>query len=84
MRRVLESEMFAAAMTVRLEGIKKPYRPKDSDEVRCEVHGVVTTWGALNPIQRLAVEDGLDTADDLPCLLLPCLAASKREKQYGV
>ena len=58
-------------MSVKLVGQKKPYTPKDTDEVRCESHGTVTTWGALDAIQRLAVEESLDTTDDLPCLLLP-------------
>jgi hypothetical protein len=42
----------------------------DSSPVECEVHGVKTTWGALNPIQQLAVEGGLDTTPDLTCLLV--------------
>ena len=46
-------------------------RVEDWMEVRCDTHGVVTTWGALDPIQQLAVEEGIDTADDLPCLLAP-------------
>ena len=58
-------------MAIKLEGVKKPYEPKDTDEVRCETHGVVTTWGALDPIQRVACEEGLDTTQDLPCLLAP-------------
>jgi hypothetical protein len=58
-------------MTVRLEGRRKLYAPKDTDEVRCEAHGVVTTWGQLSAIQRLALEEGIDTADDLPCILDP-------------
>lgn len=58
-------------MTVKLEGQKKPYHPKQDDEVKCHVHNFVTTWGALNSIQQLAVEEGLDTTEDLPCLLLP-------------
>lgn len=58
-------------MPVKLEGYKKPYHPKEADEVKCEIHGVVTTWGALDPIQRLACEESLDTTPDLPCLLLP-------------
>lgn len=57
-------------MSVKLEG-GRSYSPKDGDEVRCEEHGVVTTWGALTAIQQLAVEDGLDTTSDLPCLLSP-------------
>lgn len=56
---------------MKLVGQKRNYRPKDADEVKCIYHGVVTTWGALGPIQRLALEEGLDTADDLPCLLDP-------------
>lgn len=58
-------------MTVKLEGKRKPYHPKPDDEVKCEVHGTVTTWGALDPIQQLAVEAGLDTVADMPCLLAP-------------
>lgn len=58
-------------MTVKLEGQKKPYHPKDADEVVCHTHNFKTTWGALNPIQKLALEEGLDTTDDLPCLLSP-------------
>ena len=58
-------------MPIKLEGIKKPYRPKDTDEVRCETHGVVTTWGALDQFQRMACEEGLDTIEELPCLLAP-------------
>jgi hypothetical protein len=58
-------------MTVKLLGVKKPYAPKGSDEIRCESHGLVTTWGALDEIQRLAVAEGLDTTEDLPCLLAP-------------
>lgn len=45
--------------------------PEDFMEVRCEKHGIVTTWGALSPIQRLSVEEGIDTTDDLECLLAP-------------
>ncbi len=58
-------------MAVKLEGQRKTYDPKDTDEVRCEVHGLVTTRGALDAIQRLAVEEGLDTTPDLACLLAP-------------
>lgn len=58
-------------MSVKLEGVDDPYEPKDSDEVRCEIHGVVTTWGALTPIQQLAVKEGIDTIESLPCMLLP-------------
>ncbi len=43
----------------------------DSTEIRCEVHGIVTRWGALDGIQRLAVEEGIDVSDELPCLLSP-------------
>lgn len=57
-------------MSVKLEGRKKRYDPKDTDEMRCEMHGIVTTWGALNAIQKLAVEEGIDTRPELPCLLV--------------
>jgi len=43
--------------------------PKDTDDVVCKTHGVKTTWGVLDPIQRLAVENGIDTVLELPCLL---------------
>lgn len=56
-------------MSIKLVGQKKPYAPKDSDEVKCDAHGVVTTWGALDSLQRLAVEEGLDTLDDMVCIL---------------
>lgn len=58
-------------MTIKLVGLKRRYKPKDSDKVECEVHGVVTTWGALNEIQRMALEEGLDTTADSRCLLTP-------------
>lgn len=52
-----------------IDGTK--YEPKDSDKVECPDHGVVTTWGALDPIQQLAVAEGLDTTSDLRCIMLP-------------
>jgi len=58
-------------MAVKLKGLKIPYHPKDSDEIVCETHGVTTTWGALTPIQRLAIEEGIDTTNDLPCVFSP-------------
>lgn len=58
-------------MTVKLVGRRKKYEPKDTDEVKCEVHGIVTTWGDLDHLQRLAVEEGLDTVADSECLLAP-------------
>ena len=60
---------------MKLEGRKGNYKPKDTDVVECHTHGakrasgVKTTWGALNEIQRLAVEEGIDVLPDLPCLL---------------
>lgn len=69
---------------IKLEGIKKPYHPKDSDEVRCDSHGVVTTWGALSSIQRLALESGIDTADHLPCLLAPEIVTGSVGRQGGM
>lgn len=67
-------------MSVKLEGIKKRYAPKDSDEVKCDVHGTVTTWGELDSIQQLAVEEGLDTVAGVPCLLLPRRKAEEKGK----
>lgn len=64
-------------MGVKLEGLKRRYNPKPGDEVVCHVHGIVTTWGALNHIQQLAVAEGLDTTSDLPCLLTSREAAGK-------
>lgn len=58
-------------MSVKLEGFDKPYRPKDDDVVECHEHGVKTTWGALTPIQQLALEEGLDTVAEAPCIFLP-------------
>ena len=47
------------------------YTPKDSDEVKCEAHGVVTTWGALDGIQQLAVLENICTVPECECLLTP-------------
>jgi hypothetical protein len=58
-------------MKLKLEGEKKLYTPKDTDEVKCETHGVVTTWGDLDPIQQLAFAEGIDTVETSRCLLLP-------------
>lgn len=55
---------------MKVEGRAEPFEPKDSDIISCEVHGVVTTWGKLDPIQRLAVEEGIDTVPELTCLLV--------------
>ena len=41
----------------------------ESSSVDCEVHGIHTTWGALDPIQQLAIESGLDTMPEMPCIL---------------
>jgi hypothetical protein len=51
----------------------------DSTKVDCDVHDVHTTWGALDPIQQLAVENGLDTLSDLPCLMSPRSVDAKEE-----
>jgi len=59
-----------SGMKLKLED-GKTLKPEDWMEVRCEVHSLVTTWGALDPIQQLAVEAGLDTFPELPCLLAP-------------
>lgn len=49
----------------------KTIKVTNSSKVECEIHGVVTTWGALDPIQQLAVESRLDTQAENRCLLLP-------------
>ena len=54
-----------------LEGGKRYVPKEDSDEVRCDLHGTVTTYGALDPIQRLALSEGLDSTADMTCLLAP-------------
>jgi len=64
-------------MTVKLEG-GKDYHPKDTDPVHCELHNLTVSWGDLDAIQQLAVEEGLDTIETLPCLLLP--TSSIKEK----
>lgn len=56
-------------MKIKLTGIRKMYSPKNSDEVKCETHGTITTWGELDAIQQLALTEGLDTLPELPCLL---------------
>ena len=66
-------------MAVKLEGIRKPYEPKNIDEIRCDIHGFVTTWGAMGPLQRLAFESGLDVAEDAVCLLaLDCTTLERK------
>lgn len=57
-------------MQLKLENGKR-YTPKDSDKVECHEHGFVTTWGALDPFQQLAVSEGLDTVPESRCLLRP-------------
>lgn len=54
--------------TITLEGGKK-YEPKPDDPVHCAEHGVTVRWGDLDPIQQLAVAEGLDI--DGRCILLP-------------
>jgi hypothetical protein len=54
----------------RLENGKR-HAPKNTDEVKCLEHGITTTWGALDPIQQLALEEGLDTLPKSECLLKP-------------
>lgn len=68
--------MTAGETALKLEGIATmirfadgtKYTPKDTDEVRCEEHGVITTWGKLDSIQKLAISEGLDAVDR--CILL--------------
>lgn len=43
--------------------------PKDTDPVHCDTHDLTVHWGDLDAIQQLAVEEGLDTVEDLPCIL---------------
>jgi len=57
-------------MTIKVEGGKR-YTPKDTDEVKCLEHNFTTTWGALDPIQQLAVQEGIDTLPDSECILKP-------------
>ncbi|MDR5726271.1 MAG: hypothetical protein RB191_02260 [Terriglobia bacterium] len=47
------------------------FTPSDHSVVECEVHNVKTTYGALDPMQRLALSEGLDTKEGMPCLLAP-------------
>lgn len=63
--------------SVKLENGKR-HRMKPNDEITCHTHGIVTTWGALDPIQQLAFLEGLDVVEDAPCLLRPS-AAGKEE-----
>jgi hypothetical protein len=64
-------------LTFGMEGgmlnIDTPAR-NEKEEVRCKVHGTVTTWGALNWIQRLAVDEGLDTEVGHRCVMSPEIA----------
>lgn len=55
---------------LRMEG-GSLFEPNDSTEVRCNEHGIVTTWGSLDPIQQLAVMEGLDVLAGELCLLAP-------------
>jgi len=48
-----------------------PVHVTDKSEIVCGFHGTKTTWGALDDIQKLAVEENLCSSKDLPCLLLP-------------
>lgn len=52
------------------------FEPTDDTPITCKTHGITVKWGDLDGIQQLAVEDGIDTLDDMPCLLDP----SRREK----
>ena len=44
--------------------------PTDDMEVKCQTHGIVTTYGNLDAIQRLALSEGIDTTEDLPCIFV--------------
>jgi hypothetical protein len=45
--------------------------PKPETEIACEIHNLKVKWGELDPYQQLAVEEGLDTKAECPCLLTP-------------
>jgi hypothetical protein len=64
--------------TVKLENGKR-YKVRNSDEVRCETHGVVTTWGDLDGLQQQCVIDGIDTDVSLECLLSPSRRTTSRD-----
>lgn len=70
-------------MTIKLVNGKR-YTIKDSDEVKCEVHNIATTWGALDPIQQFAVESNLDTSSDCECLLLSRREPIKLERRNEI
>lgn len=62
-------------MKIRMEdGLR--YIPKPDDKVECLEHGIVTTWAALDPIQQLALTEGIDTTPDLQCLYAPARSNS--------
>ena len=42
----------------------------DDTEVCCEIHNVTKRWGDLSPLAQLAVLAGIDTTEDLRCLMV--------------
>lgn len=65
--------------TVKLENGSR-LRLKAEHEVKCEIHGITTTWGELDGLQRACVIDGLDVDETLECLLSPGRRAAIRER----
>ena len=49
----------------------KRFVPKPEHVVKCDIHGIVTTWGVLSDIQKLAASEGIDTVADGPCIFEP-------------
>lgn len=47
----------------------KSYTPKGDDPVHCEQHNVTVRWKDLDPIQQLAVREGIDVEEGA-CILL--------------
>ena len=69
-------------MSIKMEDGTR-YTSKDGDEVICETHGTVTTWGALDGIQQLAVSENICTSPELECLLSPPAVKRKVKNDPG-
>lgn len=55
----------------------KTLKLKADTEITCETHGIKVTYGSLDPIQKMAFEEGLDTTADIPCLLVATSTAEE-------
>jgi hypothetical protein len=55
--------------TIMLEGGKK-HRCKATDRVHCITHNVEVKYGQLSEIGLICLHEGIDSTEDLPCLLL--------------